>query len=216
MSNRFKDHIRTKEAEAKINSKQYAETTKYLRKISVDAYGSVPKDIFSDDDISVVREFVVVMAKKHFPGAVKLKLESRRPPKTLNSKELKSGSYDYRYIYKLANLISWKKIWVGQGYPIGILTEHSTIFPDIDNTSIVYLCSDMRIRCERNQPIFKSKQSCAAGVGTIPAKDKLKYVFSSGFFIDSNDEPSRKIFEEQNISDLLTYVIDTHVLKDSI
>jgi hypothetical protein len=197
--NRFEEHIIKQRKLLSERNLASQKLRKYLLAESVDFKGSPLSLLLSKDEIKLSKEFMGLMAKHKYINAKKLKLEAKKPYQILNKREMAHDLWINKRRTKLINKFIWKELWTGWGYPIGLITQTHNILPNGYNSSLVYLCSDLKLRCRRNAPVFNEGDSYACGEGTIPAKEIVKYEFRVGtFYIDGSDN----IFKSRSLEDL--------------
>jgi hypothetical protein len=212
-NNRFSEHIKSRKRHQQDISLQNKKTDQYLLKTSLDYKGTPLKEIFKGDDIKLCLEFIQLMREHNFPSTSSLKLTKKATTKLLNKSELNSGRIDHKKIHRITNMFRWNTVWEGVGYPIGMISDKVTIFPKNNNVSIVFLCSDHKLRCTRSHPLYNVGQSFGYGVGSLPVKELTNYIFKTGFFMADSEVPGVENFHQQILKELLIEITEGALLN---
>lgn len=194
MSNRFENHLAAKRILDDANRAITQKTNDYLLEASLNFKGSALKLLLNRGQTQICREFMALMAEHDYPGAVELKLERKTKLSVLSPEELSMGSWHYGIKSKLANSLAWRKLWLGQAYLIGVLARSSGNYVTDTNSTAVYLCHDLKLRCARSSPVFGVGQSYTHGVGAIPSKLLSQFSFQIGCYAKSYNESSTMDF----------------------
>ena len=183
-----------------------------LLELSLDYSGTNLSKFFNKKDIKLCKDFMSLMAKHNFLGSTKLTLKVKFPLKLLDINEINYGPINYGIISKIFNKNKWLKTWEGVGFPIGILTSHSSIYLYDYNSSILYLCNDFKLRCQRHEPVFTQGQTYAFGVGSLPNIKHFKLNFNVGILRESNDDTRNLSYQKEDINSILIKHIENNLI----
>ncbi len=212
-SNRFESHIKTILEQSKAAQVLERLNNKYLQSISINSKGSPLSSLLNKAEIQSCKEFIELMSKYGYPGSLRVKLETTTTRQLLSPYELIQGSSSYKLKARILSPFKWLTTWSGKAYPIGILSSPSTIFPKDYNSCKIYLCTDLKLRCRRSEPLFNHTNSYTSGVGSLPIKEIHKYNFKIGQFVDSSDDPNHRNFEAKSLDELFIIFSETNIIS---
>ena len=209
--NRFKDHIdaQRKIAQEKLRLDKLA--AKYFFKASLDFRGSALTLLMDAEQAKLAREFLSFMGGHGNPNAIPIKLEIRLPAQPLSRVDVNNDLRPNKR-HKLLSQTKWSKLWSGEGYLVGVICDPSTIFIKHTNSSLVYLCTDMRLRCRRSDPIFSAPHIYASGFGTIPNAEIPKYSFRTGSFVKSFGDGIEVVFKNESLENILLEITEASLI----
>jgi hypothetical protein len=178
-----------------------------LLAISEDPDGNTPEELLNEDEAKACYEFLSYMASHGNPGTIDLVLEVSKTRRALTETEMLAGSQTYGRKSRPSNSLKWRTIGMNQGWQLGCcLTADQTMFPEPG--SVVYLCVDGSLRCERRKPVFEDGSSVASGVGTIPnPMADFNLTIVPGYFTSWNRDLGTKLVRqtvEDRLKDLVT------------
>lgn len=211
-TNSIEQHIKTKQQQAVVVEAVYDKATKYLRKISTEFKGSPLNVLFDPNEVKLAEEFIDLMSKNNFVGSTKIKLEAKTNARLLIQSEIVHHILSSKVKLRLKDKFTWKKLWNGNGYPIGVLISKNTIFTNLFDSVPVYLCTDQKLRCRRSQPLFEVGQTYTSGFGTLPDKVLIDYKFVIGNFISGNIENELN-FRKSTLREILISIAEKQLLK---
>ena len=203
--NRFEE-LHKRETERLKSQKQVNKRIRsYLLEISYDSKGNIPEQFFKRSGGKLCDEFLRFMKLHNYPGSLKLILEKSKNKDPLKDSEMQLGSWASGRLKKITNMTHWQVLWKGQGYPVGIVTTETDMFPDKNQSSTLYLCSDGKLRVKRCYPLFSSGYSYASGAGTIPDENLLDRKIKTliGEFIATTDD-KYYLFKSESLGEILS------------